>query len=164
MSDDVCGAECVDGSPCQHPADSCPVPSHSDPDAENPHGRDTKLSKQRQEAIAAMIEDGHSIGAASRCNGITVQSFYNWMSRGEQQDEGPYADFFSRITRARGHGEKGYVDAITAIARETGDTDTLMSLLKCRYPDAWADVETGTADDETVQIHFEPGDTVTVDE
>lgn len=36
---DICGAECVDGTPCEHPAGSCPVPSHSDPDAENPHGR-----------------------------------------------------------------------------------------------------------------------------
>lgn len=41
MTDDteaICGAETTDGSPCQHPAGSCPVPSHDDPTAEN-HGR-----------------------------------------------------------------------------------------------------------------------------
>jgi transposase-like protein len=88
-----------------------------------------------------MIEDGHSIGAAARSNGVTVQTFFNWMERGQQQDTGDYADFFDRITRARGAGEKRYVDVIAEIAKETNDTATLMSLLKSRYPNSWGDVD-----------------------
>jgi hypothetical protein len=149
---DICGAECTDGTPCQNPAGSCPVPSHSDPDAENPHGRPSKLTKQRQENIAAMIEDGHSIGAAARSTGITVQTFFNWMERGEQQDEGVYGDFFDRITRARGVGESRYLDAIVDIAKETNDTATLMTLLKSRYPNSWGDAERADQDAGGVQV------------
>jgi len=140
-NDDICGAECTDGSKCQHPAGGCPVASHSDPDAENNQGRPSKLTEGRTENIAVMLEDGHSIGAAARSNGITVQTFFNWMERGEQADTGPYKEFFDRITRARGVGEQRYVETIAEIARETNDTATLMSLLKSRYPDAWGDVE-----------------------
>jgi transposase-like protein len=144
MTDDnICGAECLDGSKCQHPAGSCPVASHSESDAENQQGRPSKLTEGRQENIAVMLEDGHSIGAAARSNGITVKTFFNWMEKGEQQDDGPYAQFFHRITRARGVGEKRYVDTIAEIAKETEDTATLMTLLKSRYPDAWGDAERG---------------------
>jgi len=143
MSDDICGAECLDGTQCQHPAGSCPIASHSDADAENNQGQPSKLTEGRQENIAVMLEDGHSIGAAARSNGITVQTFFNWMEKGEQHDDGPYAQFFDRITRARGNGERKYVDTIAEIARETNDTATLMTLLKSRYPDAWGDVERG---------------------
>jgi len=37
--EDICGAETADGTPCQHPAGSCPHPAHSDPDVDNPQGR-----------------------------------------------------------------------------------------------------------------------------
>jgi transposase-like protein len=88
-----------------------------------------------------MLKSGHSIGAAARSNGITVQTFFNWMERGKDADDGAFAKFFDRITRARGVGESRYVDAIVEIAKENDDTATLMSLLKSRYPDAWGDVE-----------------------
>jgi transposase-like protein len=99
-----------------------------------------------------MIEDGHSIGAAARSNGITVQTFFNWMERGQEADSGPFMEFFDRITRARGVGEKQYVEAIVEIARETEDTATLMSLLKSRYPDAWADVDRGEQTSGGVEV------------
>ena len=153
MTDDICGAECTDGTPCEHPAGSCPIPSHSDTGVrEDPQGRPSKLTEGRQENIAVMIEDGHSIGAAARSNGITVQTFFNWMERGQEADSGPFMEFFDRITRARGVGEKQYVEAIVEIARETEDTATLMSLLKSRYPDAWADVDRGEQTSGGVEV------------
>lgn len=162
---DRCGYDTATGDPCQLPAsrpdDRCH--HHTDVDDEQDSGgRPTKLTLQRQESIAEMLEDGHSIGAAARTNGITVQSFFNWMSRGEQQDEGIFADFFERITRARGIGERRYVDAITEIAKETEDTATLMSMLKSRFPDAWADVETGQQD-AGVNVHLTADETIEVE-
>jgi hypothetical protein len=148
MSDDLCGGECADGSKCQRSAgwgtesDLGPCVDHDD-STKDSTGRDTKLTEQRQEDIARMLEEGHSIGAAARSNGITVQTFFNWMERGKETSDAPFAEFFDRITRARGTGEARYVDAIVEIAKENGDTATLMSLLKSRYPDAWADVERG---------------------
>jgi len=148
MTDDICGAECADGSQCQRPpgwgtdSDIGPCIDHDETAAGGAH-RPTKLNDERQEEIARMIEEGHSIGAAARSNGITVQTFFNWMERGEEADAGPFADFFDRITRARGTGEARYLDAIVEIAKETDDTATLMSLLKSRYPDSWGDVDRG---------------------
>jgi hypothetical protein len=46
----LCGAECVDGSACQHPAGSCPVPSHSDPSAEDP-GRPAAFDDERKREL-----------------------------------------------------------------------------------------------------------------
>jgi len=96
MSDDICGAECTDGTPCQNDAGSCPWHGDNTPET----GRPSKLTEGRQENIAVMLEDGHSIGAAARSNGITVKTFFNWMEKGEQHDGGPYAEFFDRIKNA----------------------------------------------------------------
>lgn len=143
MTDDICGADCVDGSACQHPAGSCPVPSHSDPDAENPHGRDPKLTRERQEQLAADIEGGASITASCRRAGISKVTFYNWMEIGEEQEEGIYSDFFNRLVRARGEGEEHYRRVAFDMAREEGDTATVMAMLKQRYPESWGDVDRG---------------------
>lgn len=109
-----------------------------------------------------MIEEGHSISAAARSNGITVQTFFNWMERGADQEEGIFADFFDRITRARGVGESKYVDAILEIAKDNDDTATLMTLLKSRYPDAWSDAQRG---EQTggVNVFLEADDTTEID-
>ncbi len=146
MTSELCGYEKDDGGPCQLPASRPDGRCHHHTQIDGARangGRQSKLTEGRQENIAVMIEDGHSIGAAARSNGINVSTFFNWMEKGEQQDDGPYADFYDRLTRARGNGERKYVDTIAEIARETNDTATLMTLLKSRYPDAWGDVERG---------------------
>jgi len=166
MSDDICGVTCGDGTPCQNPAGEngfCWLPSHNpDIDEDDGRGRPEKLTHERQENIASMIEDGHSISAAARSNNITVQTFFNWMERGTNQDEGIYGDFFERITRARGQGEKQYLDAIKDIAEANDDTATLMTLLKSRYPDAWGDAKRG---EQTggVNVFLEAEDTTEID-
>jgi transposase-like protein len=145
MSDkDTCGHPTADGSPCQHPAtegDSCWIPSHGG--SADDHGRDPKLTKERQEAIASAIEQGASITEAARKNGIHRETFGNWMKKGQEQGEGIYADFFDRLTRARGQGEASYRSALMQIAIESDDTATLMAMLKQRYPESWGDVDRG---------------------
>jgi hypothetical protein len=156
MGDDICGHETADGTPCQHPpseGDSCWIPAHGG--SADDHGRDPKLTKERQEAIAAAIEDGSSIAEAARKNGIHRETFYRWMSNGEDQDEGIYADFYDRLTRARGEGEAKYRNALIDIAVETGDTATLMAMLKQRYPDEWGDVDRGEQADGAVAVESE---------
>lgn len=148
MDEEICGVETTKGEPCQNKASSCPW--HN---VENPpdNGRDSKLTKSRQEAIASMIEDGHSVTAAARSNGVTKQTVMNWLGRGEEQEEGIYADFFARYTRARGEGEKEYLELISQMAQEEGDHRFLASLMKQRYPESWQDTETGVEAD-TVEI------------
>lgn len=152
--DDICGAETGDGSPCQNPAVEngwCWIPSHSDPDAENPQGRDPKLTRERQEKLAQMLEEGQSIRAACRCNGIGTSTFYEWLEKGDVQDEGIYAEFAERVARARGAGERQLVDELLEMAREQQDARTVLSVLKNRYPESWGDAEAGE-DGGTVEV------------
>lgn len=143
MTDDRCGHPTGDGGECQNPAtegDHCWIKSHG---GHAEPGRDTKLTKERQEAIASAIEQGASITEAARKNGIHRETFGNWMKRGQEQDEGIFAEFFDRLTRARGQGESSYRSALMQIAIENDDTATLMAMLKQRYPESWGDVDRG---------------------
>lgn len=161
--DDKCGYSTGEDSTCSNPAGDdgrCWIPTHgtdADDDTENPQGRDTKLTRQRQENIAAMLEDSHSIAAVCRCNGIDRSTFYEWLQKGDAQEEGIYAEFSDRVARARGAGERELVDEIMDKAREKGDTRTMLSVLKSRYPDSWGDAETSD-EGGTVNIHLSPTD------
>lgn len=159
--EDICGStETADGEPCKNPPsrDDGRCHLHTVIDDERVEvGRDTDLTKQRQENIASMLEQGQSIRAACRCNDIAVWTFYRWLDRGDDQDEGIYCEFSERVARARGAGEAGLVDELLGMVRETGDTRTLLSIIKARYPDSWGDADTGE-EGSTVNIHLSPTD------
>lgn len=143
---DTCGYEdTTTGHPCQHPAGDngrCWRPSHNpDDDRPNPDGRPSKLSYERQEKIAGAIENGKSIAVASRTAGITPQTFFNWMARGEDEAEGPYAEFFDRLTRALGYGQDFWERLLIDAAED--DPATIMSVLKTRFKETWGDVDRG---------------------
>jgi transposase-like protein len=165
MTDDnICGYEdTTTGQPCQRPAgwgtdrDHGYCSDHADDVDGPPAHRRSKLTAQRQESIAQMIENGHSIKAACRCNGISHQTFYEWLERGDEQDEGIFSDFSDRIARARGAGEQQLVDELLQMAREKGDTKTMLSVLKSRYPDSWGDADVDDTSG-TVNIHLSPTD------
>jgi len=78
MTDDICGAECGDGTPCQHPAGSCPVPSHTDPDAENPHGRPSSFDEDKKEAIYAAVGSGLRVGHVAAAAGVSARTLRRW--------------------------------------------------------------------------------------
>lgn len=169
MSEDTCGYEdTTTGEPCKRTAgwgrdaaEGYCRDHHPDADGTPAH-RSTKLTYERQESIAAAIENGKSIASACRMNGIQPATFYNWMDRGEGEAEGPFADFFDRIVRARGHGEDHYVQPIIELAKEEGDLATLMSMLKQRYPESWGDVDRGEQSGG-VHVHTDAEETVEID-
>ena len=151
MTDDICGStNTTSGEPCQFsPGDSCPW--HND-DRETPdNGRDSKLTKEREEQIAQAIEQGRSMTAAARMAGVSRNTVYSWIEKGEDQEEGLYADFHNRIRRARGNGEDFYFSLALEMARENEDHRFIASLMKQRYPDSWSETETGV-DADTVNI------------
>lgn len=153
--DDICGStETRSGDPCQN-TPSCEdgrCHLHTKTDE-----RDVLLTKQRQENVASMLEQGQSVAAACRCNSIGTSTFYEWLERGDRQEEGIYADFADRVARARGVGESGLVDELLEMVRETGDTRTLLSIIKSRYPESWGDADAGE-EGSTVNIHLTPTD------
>lgn len=156
--DDICGHPTDhDGEPCRNPAtegNTCWIDTHG---GSASVGRNTKLDKAMQENIATMLEDGHSIQAACRCNGIAPSTFYDWLDRGEKQDEGIFSEFSERIASARGAGERKLVDELLDMARSKGDTRTMLSVLKSRYPESWGDADPAE-NGGTVNIHLSPED------
>jgi hypothetical protein len=111
-SEDICGAECVDGSACHHPAGSCPVPSHSNPGAENPQGRPSKFTDERaREALHAAGELGKSKRGCGRAAGVSKDTIDVWLDD-NPAFEGPDGDthhFFDAFMRARSDGETYYI-------------------------------------------------------
>lgn len=118
-------------------------------------GRPPKLTYENQEEIAAVIEQGGSISEAARKVGVHRETIGNWAEQGQQQDEGIFADFFDRLTHAKGHGEGTYRQALMQIAIETNDTATLMAMLKQRYPDEWGDVKRADQTGATIDLDEE---------
>ena len=146
MTDETCGdygGTNADDEPCGRPAawgrdaETGPCKTHVD------MGRPTKLTYENQEKIATVIEQGGSINEAARKVGVHRETVGNWMEKGSEQEEGIFADFFDRLTRARGQGEGAYRSALMQIAIENDDTATLMAMVKQRYPESWGDVERG---------------------
>jgi transposase-like protein len=127
MPDDICGAECTDGSPCENPADSCPWHCADDPPET---GRPTKLSYERQEQIAQTLESGVAFKAACEAAGISEATGHRWLRLGEDEEEGEFSEFRQRITRARGVGKYDLSQSIVEIAKETNDARTLLKYLQ----------------------------------
>lgn len=157
MTDNTCDSQTLDGGTCDNPAGEngrCWIPSHNpDTAEENPQGRDPKLTKERQEAIASMLESGHSVAAACRCNGIGQSTFYEWLDKANQQEEGIYAEFADRVARARGTGERKLVDELLEMAHEERDARTILSVVKNRYPESWGETDDGTQE-ERVEVYL----------
>jgi transposase-like protein len=101
-----------------------------------------------------MLEKGHSVAAACRCNGIGQSTFYDWLDRGDDQEEGIYADFSERVARARGVGERQLVDELLEMAREEHDARTILSVLKNRYPESWGDSDDDDAAEERIEVYL----------
>jgi hypothetical protein len=103
MSDDtdICGAETLDGSPCEHPAGSCPVPSHDDPDADNPQGRDFVLGPDDHDDILQAARDGMSRAGCARAAGVSRQDLDRYVDA--------HPEFRTAFMRARHEGERKLV-------------------------------------------------------
>lgn len=144
-SGEICGATKGNGKTCtyspKHSDGRCG--HHTDTDENEPQGRDSKLTKQREEQIAQAIENGRSMTSAARMAGVSRNAVYSWIEKGEDQDEGIYSDFHDRIRRAQGNGEDFYFSLALQMAKENEDHRFIASLMKQRYPDSWGDTETG---------------------
>jgi len=79
-------------------------------------GRPTKLTEKIATNIVATLSEGSFIDTAAKANGVTVQTVYNWMERGEADSVAgkvtDYAAFFEAVTCARASAESNAVKAI----------------------------------------------------
>ncbi|WP_137288639.1 helix-hairpin-helix domain-containing protein [Natronorubrum halophilum] len=117
-------------------------------------GRDPKLTHEVQTSIANMLQQGQSVAAACRCNGIGQTTFYEWLEKADDQEEGIYADFADEVASARGMGEAQLVDDLLEMARENGDARTILSVLKNRYSESWGEDDGDDTDTGSVEVYL----------
>jgi len=105
MTDEVCGAETTDGGECQNRAGEngrCWIPSHNDPDAENPHGRDFSIAEDDHEDILQAARIGMSKSGCARAAGVSHTELRRYLDSNE--------NFRSAFMRARSKGERRLVE------------------------------------------------------
>lgn len=149
MSEKCGSTNTTTGEPCKNDAESCPWHNTDDPPDT---GRNSKLTKERQEGMAAMIEQGHSQAAAARAYGITPQTFTEWKNRGKEEEETIYAEFAERIARALSQSETDYVNSLRHIAEEIQDPNTLRWMLQQRFNDSWGESDALGGDSKDTAI------------
>lgn len=103
MTDDICGAETAEGTPCQHPAGDngyCWVPQHNPtPDGgTDPGGRDFVISDDDHEDILDAARAGLSRSGCARAAGTDKDSLRRYL---DAHDE-----FRADFMRAREKGER----------------------------------------------------------
>jgi transposase len=148
---DRCGAPTTTGKPC-HRGPNCPY--HQQNDAPET-GRPTKLTRDRQERIASMLEKGHSINAATRANGISAKTYHEWVRRGENQDEGIFREFRNRVTRARAEGERRYIEKAQDAAIQSKNAQALLRMAQLQYPDSWGeDTEVASSRSGSLNVYL----------
>lgn len=104
MTDNSCGHETTDGGECHNPAGDngkCWIPSHNDPDAENPHGRDFTISEADHEDILEAARMGMSKSGCARAAGTGPDQLERYVSA--------HDNFREAFMRARHKGERKLV-------------------------------------------------------
>lgn len=135
MTDDICGAECVDGSECQHPAGSCPVPSHADGDAENPQGSPSTFTDEDARLAIGAARKGKSESGIEREVGVGEGTIYGDGGWVDQEltyvdENGQERDFSRALRRARSEGEDGWIREGRG---ENGDSSFAKFMLASSY-------------------------------
>ena len=119
MSDDeVCGhpTQRGDGPPCQNPPGEngrCHIPSHNDPDAENPQGRDFKIDESDHDTILDAARMGASKAGCARAAGVEKPSLLRYLDA--------HDDFRTAFMRARHKGEKRLITGPLFEPVDTGE-------------------------------------------
>lgn len=105
MTDDRCGWPTPNG-PCNNPpteGERCWIPSHGDPDAENPNGRPSLLGEYEDD-IYAGARQGMTLEGCARLAGVDESTLHRWINK--------YDDFRKSLNRARAHGELQHLQSV----------------------------------------------------
>lgn len=104
-------------------------------------GRPSLLDDDVANNVVTMLRAGNYLTVATRAAGIGMQTFRDWLKRGESSKtaDAPYRDFRARVERARAEGEARMVSVI-ARAAQSGDWRAALALLEREFPDRWGPV------------------------
>lgn len=100
-------------------------------------GRPTKLTPELQERVAAHVAAGAYVETAVAACGISKTSFYEWLRRGAEENEGPHREFLDAVEKAQAEAELKDLENITRAAAE-GNWQASAWRLERKFPDRWA--------------------------
>jgi hypothetical protein len=102
-------------------------------------GRPSKLSPEVETRITNLLRVGNTVEIAAAAAGISPETFYDWMRRGERKGsrEKKYRDFKAAVEQARAEAETTLVTRI-AKAAANGSWQAAGWLLERRSPERWA--------------------------
>jgi len=109
MSDEQCGHPTTDGGECSNPTtpegdpEHCWIPTHNDPDAENPHGRDFVIGTDDHDDILDAARLGVSRSGCARAAGTGPDQLNRYLEA--------HPDFREAFARARAVGEQRLIRA-----------------------------------------------------
>lgn len=104
-------------------------------------GRPTKLTPEVQERIVQALRAGNYQETAATYANITAKTFYEWMKRGESDDESEriYRDFREAVEKAKADAEVRDVALIDKAATD-GSWQAAAWKLERKFPQRWGRV------------------------
>jgi len=102
-------------------------------------GRPTKLTPEIQKVIVDAISAGGFIETAVTLAGVSKDTFYQWLKRGNREKSGIYRDFTDSIKKALATAETHYMALIGRAAKTQWQAAAWM--LERRFRHNWAKSE-----------------------
>src|SRR5213080_4022208 len=97
--------------------------------------RPTKLTPEIQQRIVTAIRAGNYAEPAARSAGISPATYYRWLERGANEEQGIHREFHDAVRKAEADAE---VHAIVLIRKEMErDWRAAIAYVERRYPDRW---------------------------
>nr|WP_302577926.1 hypothetical protein [Methanobrevibacter arboriphilus] len=96
----------------------------------------SKLTDKIQEKIIIAIENGANFKDAAVYNGITEQTFYNWLKRGKESKKGKYKDFYEKMKEAKIKNKMFHIKNINVAGKK--DWKASAWRLERMYPEEYA--------------------------
>src|SRR5215210_3615483 len=96
-----------------------------------------KFTSRRRNAILRKMCEGHYAKTAAETSGITEQTLYNWLKKGEDPERHPeHAAFLEAFRKAEATAEERAIKAVHAAF--TDDWRAAMTYLERRHPGRWS--------------------------
>ena len=96
-----------------------------------------KFTPRRRSAIVRKMREGHFAKTAAETSGVSEQTLYVWLKKGEDPDRYPeHAAFLEAYRKAEATAEERAIRAIQAAFPE--DWRAAMTYLERRHPERWA--------------------------
>lgn len=97
--------------------------------------RPTKLTAELRERVVRAIRAGNHVEPACRSAGISASSYYRWLERGREEQDGIYREFREQVERAEADAE---VHAVAVIRKAMPDDwRAALAYLERRHPARW---------------------------